>query len=171
MTVVAKDVRKVVVLGWDTDVVKGKTASIQADGKELRVVPNTGESNVFYPLDWTGSTDFTIEGSKGGSDTGTVDVTGEEESSGGDVGPIIPDNGGNDMDVGKTDFVTVSDMGGDPPGSDAKEFVGIALEDSGGPGSMVWCQVNVTDSDNGFGWPSGTHVAQLKDLGNGVVGA
>jgi hypothetical protein len=42
MTVVAKDVRKVVVLGWDTEIVTGKTASIQADGNELRVVPNRG---------------------------------------------------------------------------------------------------------------------------------
>ena len=91
MTVVAKDVRKVVVLGWDTSIVIGKTASIQAEGKELRVVSNSGTANVFYPLDYTGSTDFTVVGSKGGSDTGTVEVTAESGSGSGEGGPEIPE--------------------------------------------------------------------------------
>ena len=90
MTVEAVDVRKVVVLGWDLEIVKGKTASVQAAGNELRVVPNHGTANVFYPLDYTGSTDFTIVGSKSGEDTGTVSVTGQEES-GSEEGPEIPE--------------------------------------------------------------------------------
>ena len=75
------------------------------------------------------------------------------------------------MAVKKTDFITVSDMGGSPPGSDAKEFVGIALEDSAGVGDRIQCQVNVTDSDTGFGWSGGVQIAELKDLGDGVFGA
>ena len=165
MTVVANDVRKVVVLGWDLDVVKGKTASIQADDKELRVVPNHGSANVFYPLDYTGTTDFTVVGSKEGTDTGTVEVTGEEQSSGPD-GPEIPIDGGSDM-TAATDFVTVSDFAGDSP----KEFVGIALADSAGVGSTIPVQVNVTDADNGFGWPVGTSVQHLKEVEEGTFGA
>jgi hypothetical protein len=104
MTVVVKDIRKVVVLGWDTDVVKGKTASIQADGKELRVVPNKGKANVFYPLDYTGTTSFTVQGSKGGTDTGTVKITGEEQSTGDNT-----DDGGDEEMANTAEYVFYND--------------------------------------------------------------
>jgi len=114
MAVEVKDVRKVVVIGWDTEVVKGKTASIQADGNELRVVANDGESNLFYPLDWTGSTEVTVVGSKDGTDTGTIEVTGSE--SGGGDGPDAggePDAGnGNENggeDVNDAEYVYYND--------------------------------------------------------------
>jgi hypothetical protein len=103
MAVEVRDVRKVVVIEWDLDIVEGKTASVQADGKELRVVPNRGYTNVFYPLDYTGSTDFEVHGSKAGVDSGTIEVTGEESGGGGDGGPEIPPetpeipNGGGDI--------------------------------------------------------------------------
>ena len=72
------------------------------------------------------------------------------------------------MAVKKTDFVVVSDKRG---GDSLREFVGIALEDSTGVGDRIFCQVNVTDSDNGFGWQTGVQIAELKDLGDGVFGA
>jgi hypothetical protein len=122
MTVVAQDVRKVVVLGWDTEIVKGKTASIQADGKELRVVPNRGSANVFYPLDFTGSTDFIVQGSKGGTDTGTVEITGEEQSSGGD-GPII-DEGGDEV-ANTAEYVYYND-------GTTEDNYALVLKDNGG---------------------------------------
>jgi hypothetical protein len=176
MTVVVRDVRKVVVIEWDLDLVVGKTASVQADGKELRVVPNRGYTNVFYPLDWTGSTDFTIRGSSRGEDTGTIEVSGEEESSGPDE-PIIPPetetppDGGGNVGISKHDFIVVSDMGGTPPGSQAKEFVGIALQDSAEVGDTISVQVNCDDAENGFGWDTGVSIQFLKDLGEGKVGA
>jgi hypothetical protein len=52
VTVELIDTRKVVVIGWDTDVVKGTHASIQAEGEEKRNVDNSGESNIFFPLDF-----------------------------------------------------------------------------------------------------------------------
>lgn len=169
MTVVANDVRKVVVLGWDLDVVKGKTASIQAEGKELRVVGNTGTANVFYPADWTGSTDFTVNGSKEGTDTGTIEVTGAETGPVAPEIPEIPTNGGEEnVDAAKTDFVTVSDM---REGEALREFVGIALADSDGPGSVIPVQVNFDKDDSGFNEQIGVKILNLKDLGDGTFGA
>ena len=63
MTVELKDVRKVAVIGWDTELVSGDTASLQAQGEEKRTVTNDGESNLFFPLDYTGSVEITVRGS------------------------------------------------------------------------------------------------------------
>lgn len=81
MTVELKDTRKAAVIGWDTELVKGKTASVQAgagaiqDIEEKRNVANDGEANLFYPLDFTGSTDVIVRGSDSGEDRGTIEVT------------------------------------------------------------------------------------------------
>lgn len=164
MAVEVKDVRKVVVIDWDTTVVVGRTASVQADGKELRVVANRGYTNIFYPLDWTGSTDVTVKGSARGEDTGTIEVTGQEESGGIDG----PSGGEEDTMTNATDFVVVSD---ERDGGRLREFVGIALDDSSGVGDTIPVQVNVDEQDNGFGWDVGVSVQFLKEIREGVFGS
>jgi len=68
-----KDIRKVAVIGWDTDTVKGAEASLEVEGEEKRTVKNDGESNLFFPLDFEGSREVTVSGSHGGSETGTIE--------------------------------------------------------------------------------------------------
>lgn len=75
MTVELKDTRKVAVIGWDTELVKGGNASIQVDDTEKRIVANDGESNLFFPLDYTGQIEVSVQGSESGEDTGTITVT------------------------------------------------------------------------------------------------
>jgi hypothetical protein len=74
MAVEKKDTRKVVVIGWDLAVVKGTLASIQAEGEEKRNTQNDGVANIYFPLDWTGSVEITVAGSRSGQDTGTIEV-------------------------------------------------------------------------------------------------
>jgi hypothetical protein len=75
MAVEVKDTRKVVVIGWDTDIVKGENASIQTSGEgELRNVKNDGESNLFFPMEFAGPVDVIVRGSSDGEDTGTIYV-------------------------------------------------------------------------------------------------
>jgi hypothetical protein len=74
VTVELIDTRKVVVIGWDTGVVKGTHASIQAEGEEKRNVDNSGESNIFFPLDFSGEVKITVAGSKSGQDKGKIEV-------------------------------------------------------------------------------------------------
>ena len=74
MTVELVHTRKVCVVSWDTDVVKGTHASVQAEGEEKRNVDNTGQTNVFFPADYEGECTLTIKGSKSGEDTGTFQV-------------------------------------------------------------------------------------------------
>jgi hypothetical protein len=73
--VVLKDTRKVAVIGWDTSVVKGAQASIEAAGEEKRNVDNDGESNLFFPLDYEGTCDVTVKGSDDGEAHGTLHIT------------------------------------------------------------------------------------------------
>ena len=75
MTVELKDTRKVAVIGWDTEVVKGTHASLQVDEEEKRNVDNDGESNLFFPLDFTGEVEVMVAGSHSGEDSGTITVT------------------------------------------------------------------------------------------------
>ena len=75
MTVELKHTRKVCVITWDTGVVQGEQASIQAGGMERRTVKNDGESNVFFPMDHQGSVEVTVRGSESGEDTGTIEVS------------------------------------------------------------------------------------------------
>lgn len=74
MTVELKDLRKVAVIGWDTDVVKGMHASLQAGDEEKRNVDNDGESNLFFPLGFVGEVEVTVAGSHGGEESGTISV-------------------------------------------------------------------------------------------------
>jgi hypothetical protein len=75
MTVELKDIRKVAVIGWDTEHVKGSHASIQVADEEKRNVDNDGETNLFFPLDYVGEVAVQIDGSKSGKDKGTISVT------------------------------------------------------------------------------------------------
>ena len=77
MAVELKDIRKVAVIGWSTEVVKGKQASIQVTGEEKRNVDNDGESNLFFPMDYEGEVDVTVSGSHEGEETGTIEITNE----------------------------------------------------------------------------------------------
>jgi hypothetical protein len=74
MTVTLKDIRKVAVIGWDTTQVKGTHASVQAEGEEKRNVTNDGETNIYFPLDYSGEVKVTIAGSKSGQDKGTITI-------------------------------------------------------------------------------------------------
>lgn len=74
MPVHLKSVRKVAVVGWDINVVKGTHASMQAEGEEKRNVDNDGESNLFFPADFSGSVEVTIAGSKSGEEKGTIEI-------------------------------------------------------------------------------------------------
>jgi hypothetical protein len=75
MTVELKSVRKVAVVGWDTKLVEGTEASMQVAGEEKRNVKNDGESNLFFPADYTGQVEVVVSGSKSGEDSGTISVT------------------------------------------------------------------------------------------------
>lgn len=66
--------RKVVQVGWDTDVVKGSHVSMQVGGEEKRNTDNDGKANLTFPNDFTGSIEVTIVGSRSGEETGTIEV-------------------------------------------------------------------------------------------------
>lgn len=74
MTVHVVTQRKVVEVGWDRTVVKGTFASMQVDDEEKRSVENDGKANLTFPVDFEGSVEVTIRGSKTGSETGTITV-------------------------------------------------------------------------------------------------
>ena len=73
-----KDIRKVVVIAWDTegaDGVQGTTASLNVEGQEKRTVKNDGESNLFFPSDFSGAVKVSVRGSHAGTDKGTIEVS------------------------------------------------------------------------------------------------
>ena len=74
MTVELKATRKVVVIGWDTEQVKGSSASIQVEDEEKRTAANDGSANLYFPRTFTGSVEVTVVGSKEGTDEGTISV-------------------------------------------------------------------------------------------------
>ena len=75
MTVELRHTRKVCVIGWSLDEVKGSSASIQAGGEEKITTRNDGAANVYFPTDFAGEVDITVEGSKSGTDKGTISVS------------------------------------------------------------------------------------------------
>ena len=74
MTVHKVTQRKVVEVGWDTDVVLGSHASMQVNDEEKRSVENDGKANLTFPNNFEGSIEVTINGSRKGSETGTIEV-------------------------------------------------------------------------------------------------
>jgi hypothetical protein len=74
MTVELVEIRKVAVFSWDTTIVQGDQASIEAEDEEKRVVKNDGQSNVFFPQTFTGDVEITVKGSHDGEDSGTISV-------------------------------------------------------------------------------------------------
>jgi hypothetical protein len=74
MTVELKHSRKVVVIGWDTELVKGASASIQVAGEEKRNTGNDGSANLYFPTGFKGEVEITVAGSREGEDTGTISV-------------------------------------------------------------------------------------------------
>jgi hypothetical protein len=74
MAVESRVTRKVVVIGWDTELVTGTHASIQVAGEEKRNVVNDGNANLYFPARFSGDIDVTVKGSKEGEDTGTITV-------------------------------------------------------------------------------------------------
>lgn len=75
MTVELKGTRKVAVISWDTSLVTGNQASIQLEGQEKRTVDNDGETNLFFPTDYSGSANVVVQGSHSGEDSGTIEIT------------------------------------------------------------------------------------------------
>ena len=69
------EVRKVAVVAWDAEAVKGKQVSMQVAGQEKRTVDNDGEANLFFPLDYSGEVVVTIQGSKSGEESGSIQVS------------------------------------------------------------------------------------------------
>ena len=55
MAVKIASTRKVVVISWDTEVVKGSHASMQVSGEEKRNVDNDGKANLYFPADFAGN--------------------------------------------------------------------------------------------------------------------
>ena len=74
MTVELKHTRKVVVIGWDDEQVKGTHVSLQVAGEEKRNTENDGAANIYFPARFSGDVDITVTGSKSGSDSGTISV-------------------------------------------------------------------------------------------------
>ena len=72
--------RKTVNVHWHTAEIKGGFVSLQANSpaweepKELRNVENDGYATITFPADFTGECEVTVEGSRGGHETGTVTV-------------------------------------------------------------------------------------------------
>jgi hypothetical protein len=71
--------RKTVNVHWH-DTIKGGSVSIQVSSpdleepKEVRNVENDGYATVTFPADFKGDCQVTVEGSRGGHETGTVTV-------------------------------------------------------------------------------------------------
>ena len=74
MTVEIRATRKVVVVGWDTEQVKGASASIQVEDEEKRTAQNDGSANLYFPAAFEGEVEVTVVGSKEGTDEGTISV-------------------------------------------------------------------------------------------------
>lgn len=72
--------RKVVNVHWHKDKIKGGSVSIQAnslaweEAKEIRNVENDGYATITFPHDFTGECEVTVEGSRGGNESGVVVV-------------------------------------------------------------------------------------------------
>jgi hypothetical protein len=73
-------VRKVVVVGYDTNVVKGTHATVFAakpDGDQViekKEIANHGHATLAFPHDYSGECYVEIHGSREGEDTGTISV-------------------------------------------------------------------------------------------------
>lgn len=79
MTVTVNLERKAVEILWDADACEGDTVEIRCvnpDGGDVstRETENDGHATITFPADYTGSTEVTVTGSDGGSDTGTISV-------------------------------------------------------------------------------------------------
>jgi hypothetical protein len=70
--------RKFAVISWDKDAVQGDVVDIataNGDDRSGRLgVKNDGLAVLTYPLDFVGSTDVTVTGVDGGSETGTISI-------------------------------------------------------------------------------------------------
>lgn len=72
--------REAVELTYDKDAVHGDTVNVKAENHEdgdvstRNDLKNDGRIFWSYPKGYAGSTDFTVTGSDGGEDTGTVSV-------------------------------------------------------------------------------------------------
>lgn len=72
--------RKVVNVLWDTGMVKGMSASIEASSEEqeetieVRTVANDGSATITFPNSFKGPCAVVVRGSKGGEQSGTVNV-------------------------------------------------------------------------------------------------
>ncbi len=74
MAVELVGIRKVAVISWDASVIHGENVSLQVGDEEKRTVKNDGESNLFFPADYTGDVTVVVRGSSEGEEIGTISV-------------------------------------------------------------------------------------------------
>lgn len=80
MTVTLSFDRKAVEITWDTSVVEGATATVLAtnpdtgDESSRGEVTNDGRCTLTFPFDYHGTADVVVQGSDGGTDSGTITV-------------------------------------------------------------------------------------------------
>lgn len=71
--------RKTINVGWDLDVIKGMTVSIEASTpdnldnfEEVRSADNDGWATVTFPQDFAGECNIVVKGSRSGEQSGTA---------------------------------------------------------------------------------------------------
>jgi hypothetical protein len=80
MAVAIDNTRVAVEVTYDKDACQGDTVNVRATNPETGDVSsrddvkNDGRFTWSYPADYAGDTEFTVTGSEGGEDTGTVSV-------------------------------------------------------------------------------------------------
>lgn len=85
-------VKKAVNLSWDSEQVGGEACRIIARNEETGAISNTNWSRddgygvLTYPLDYEGTTKVLIEGTGGGTESATIEITADGAS-------VSPDNG------------------------------------------------------------------------------
>lgn len=97
MAVEVASVKKAVNLSWDVGQVGGELCRIIARNEDTGGVSNTNWSRndgygvLTYPLDYEGTTKVLIEGTGGGTESGTVTITADGASMSPDEGePVEP---------------------------------------------------------------------------------
>lgn len=126
MTVQINTVRKAFEVSWDTEAVGSDQCTLKAESAEggspstKGPMPNDGFAVLTYPLSYEGETEITVEGTEGGSDSGTIQI-GEHMPDAGEGPPLTIWGPGDPYpDIGFPDFQPGIDntLPGNQPGID-----------------------------------------------------
>jgi hypothetical protein len=97
MAVEVAGVKKAVNLSWDTNAVGGELCRLVARNEETGAISNTNWSRndgfgvLTYPLDYAGTTTVLVEGTGGGTEHATIEITADGASVVADTGePVDP---------------------------------------------------------------------------------